>query len=64
VRVSDRLRAESAFVRSKLGDSIICQRCMATLNDYADKCPAGLSEPCDGFLAIEKAKEEFKQDNR
>ena len=40
-----------------LGDKVICDRCGATLADYADKCAAALNEACPGFQAIERAGE-------
>ncbi len=59
MKLSDRLQAERAFVEHTLGDSVICTRCEATLKTFAAVCSAGLSDPCPGFLAIEKAKSEF-----
>lgn len=38
-----------------LGDSVICDRCDATLPTYADKCSAALDDACPGFQAIENA---------
>ncbi|MCP3735644.1 hypothetical protein M9979_12245 [Sphingomonas sp. RP10(2022)] len=38
-----------------LGDSVICERCGATMVTYADVCSAALDDPCPGFQAIENA---------
>jgi len=59
VKLSQRLHDERAFVERDLGDSVICSDCKATLNTFADKCSAGLSEQCPGYLAIEFAKSQF-----
>jgi len=39
-------------VGAALGDEVICP-CGATLETYADRCSAGLADPCPGFLVIE-----------
>lgn len=59
LKLSQRLQDERAFVESSLSDSVICKRCAATLKSFADVCTAGLSDPCPGYLAIEKAKTDF-----
>ena len=56
---SPRLQAERRYVEKMLGDSVICEICATNLRDYAEKCIAGLSDCCQGFNAIEKAKEDF-----
>jgi len=61
MNLSKRLQAERAFVERSLGDSVICKRCSATLGTFADDCTADLAEPCPGFLAIERAKKEFRE---
>lgn len=53
---SARLQAERAHVERVLTDSVICDKCQATLATYADKCSAGLSEICPGFIAIENER--------
>lgn len=63
MRLSDRLRAEKHYVEDTLGASMICARCGARLETFADSCTADLSDACPGFLAIEKAKEQFIKDN-
>ena len=45
-----------AAVETRLGTSVICQRCNATLETYANSCTADLADPCPGFIAIEQAK--------
>lgn len=47
------------FVEMKLDGAVICDRCDCTLRTFAEKCSAGLSEMCQGFMAIDAAKEEF-----
>lgn len=43
-------------VEAALGDGrVICDRCGATLETYADKCTADLDARCPGFEAIERA---------
>lgn len=60
MKLSDRLREERQFVENSIGmDTTICSRCCATLRNYSDKCTAGLSDSCPGFLAIERKKEAF-----
>lgn len=59
MKLSAKLQRERAFVESALGDSVICQKCGAGLNTYADHCTADLAEPCPGFIAIENAKKAF-----
>lgn len=59
-KLSAHLQAEREFVEKKLGQRVICGSCGTNLESYADRCHAGLSEQCAGFLAIEQAKEEFK----
>lgn len=45
------------FVERKLGDSVIC-RCGATLEDYVEKCIAGIAS-CPGSETIFAAEQEF-----
>ncbi len=59
MKLSQRLIDERDFVERTLGDSEICARCHATLENIADDCIADLGEACPGFLAIERAKQEF-----
>jgi ribosomal protein L40E len=63
MKLSQRLQAERAFVERSLGDSVICQKCKATLETFADACTAGLQEQCPGYLAIEQAKKDFLESN-
>lgn len=37
-------------------DSVICDRCGATLETYGERCSAALDDPCPGFLAIERIR--------
>lgn len=60
---SQRMRAQSEYVQSKLGNSVICKRCQATKDTFADVCEADLSEMCEGFRTIEAAREEFYHQN-
>lgn len=59
LKLSPRMKAQREYVQNKLADSIICQRCGATKDTFADRCAAGLSESCDGFETIEAAREEY-----
>jgi hypothetical protein len=43
------------------GDEVICSRCGANLNSYADKCSAPLDDPCFGFLVIEGLRLHFRR---
>jgi hypothetical protein len=61
MKLSQRLKDESAFVQAKLAGVVICERCHATLDDYAETCTADLGDPCPGFARIEEAKSEFNQ---
>lgn len=61
MKISKRLQMESAFVEGKLGSSVICTRCGATLDTYADACSADLADPCPGFMTIENVRAEFNQ---
>lgn len=58
MKLSDALRREKEHVKRVL-TGVICARCGATLETYAQKCFADLSDPCDGFMAIEHAKDDF-----
>lgn len=60
MRKSDAILAEERFVEKQLGASRICETCTATLENYASKCTAELSEICEGFLAIENARKAFQ----
>ena len=42
-------------VERRLAGRVICNRCGATLETYADQCNADLAERCPGFEAIERA---------
>jgi ribosomal protein L40E len=48
-------KEERARVESKLLGALICERCGATLETYADACTARLDEACPGFMAVEEA---------
>ena len=61
MKLSQRLQDERVFVERSLGDSVICTACKATLKTFADACTAGLSEQCEGYLAIEFAKSHFAE---
>lgn len=62
MRLSERLKAERAYVESKL-IGVICHRCGATLATM-NICPADLDVPCPGFCAIDAAKTEFNRNYR
>ena len=59
MRESKRLIELRAYVEQKLAGQIICERCGATLETFADVCTADLSDACPGFMAIEKVRAEF-----
>jgi hypothetical protein len=59
MKKSERMQREGEFIREKFGTGSICQRCGATLDTFADACTADLTDPCPGFLAIDRAKAEF-----
>lgn len=59
MRFSQRLQDEQAFVKKACLDHVICTRCGATLDTYADKCSADLSDACPGFQTIELVKKTF-----
>lgn len=61
-KMSERLRRQREYVESKLGDSVICDRCRCTLKNYSFTCVAELSEPCQGFWAIERHRTAFDMD--
>lgn len=48
-------------VAADLGDKVICGRCGATLDTFADQCSADLDDPCPGFVAIDEAKKRAHQ---
>lgn len=57
------LTAEQEFVVKKLSSlESICERCLADLHTFPDRCSADLSDPCPGFDAIENAKAEFHRE--
>lgn len=51
--------AQNTYVQRTLGGKVICDRCGATLDNYADVCSAALGDPCPGFRAIDDAKTDF-----
>lgn len=55
---SERLKNERAFVEAAL-PGVICDRCGATLDTFADACTADLADPCPGFMAVDGAKMAF-----
>lgn len=59
MKYSPYLQAEREYVERTLADSVICDRCRATLKTFADACTADLADLCPGFMAIEQAKLEF-----
>lgn len=54
-------RREHEFVVARIGgmDKSICTRCPATLDTFADVCPADLDDLCPGFKVVDEAKSEF-----
>jgi ribosomal protein L40E len=60
VRLSQNLQDERDYVESALNGFVICGKCGATLQTYADKCTADLQEACGGFKEIERAKARFR----
>lgn len=59
--LSKQIKLRDAFVEGFLGQSPICNICMATLKSYDRACTASLGAACPGFLAIEIAKAHFKE---
>lgn len=53
------LKKRNAFIEERLGGDVICDRCGATLDTFAEACTAGLDDPCPGFMAVDAAVEEF-----
>lgn len=60
-RLSDRLQKEHLYVAEHLGGKVICDRCGATLDTFADACSADLCDICPGFTAIDQAKAAFNR---
>lgn len=58
-RESKHLQMQRAFVERKLGSTVICSRCGATLETYADVCSADLPDLCPGFVTVQEAITEF-----
>lgn len=58
MKLSQRLQDERTFV-TEACVGVICTRCGATLDTYADSCTADLDDACPGFVTIENAKTEF-----
>jgi hypothetical protein len=52
-------RREVEHVCAELGDKVICRRCGARLDDFAERCTADLDVVCPGFVAIEEALRSF-----
>jgi len=44
-------------VEAELKQSVICARCGATLQTFADKCTAVLADICPGFERIEEVRQ-------
>lgn len=61
MKLSRRLEEERRHVERMCGASPICNDCSATLATFADACTADLDVPCQGYLAIERAKDDFKR---
>lgn len=49
---------EYEFVKRRL-PGVICTTCGATVDTYNDTCSAPLSARCQGFEAVERAKQLF-----
>ena len=47
---------ERKRVEERLEDQVICRRCGATLDTYADLCNVPLDVPCEGFCTVEAAR--------
>jgi len=60
MKLSPQLKAEREYVKRRLADDVICERCGATLNTFSDACRADLAELCPGYIVIENAKAVFK----
>lgn len=60
MRFSQRLQDEQTFVQAQC-PGVICSRCGATLDTYADVCSADLDDACPGFTKIDDAKLEFNR---
>lgn len=63
MKLSQHLQKEWEFVMRSL-PGCICKDCQATLGTYADQCSADFDDPCPGYLAIERAKDEFEKKRR
>lgn len=57
----ERSNERRQFVFNELRDSVICRRCAATLQTYADICAAQLGRPCEGFKRIDAVNREFER---
>lgn len=44
-----------ARVEAIVGTGVICQRCRATLQSFADDCKADLDDACEGFRTVDAA---------
>lgn len=64
MQLSETLKQERAFVEKSLASKCICERCKCRLDNFADKCTAGLQESCPGFEAIEEVKAQFHKERK
>jgi hypothetical protein len=48
-------RARIERIERLLAGSVICDRCGATLEQFATRCGAELTDLCPGFVAIDEA---------
>lgn len=64
MRLSEDLKAERRHVEATLKGLVICERCGATIDTFADVCTADLSDLCPGFNAIDAAKSEYQRMKR
>lgn len=61
MKLSKRLEDEKSFVEGYCGERVICDRCSATIHTYHSSCSADLSDPCPGFMAVERARRIFNE---
>jgi ribosomal protein L40E len=54
------LMTEREFIENAIHQEVICDRCGATLETYADVCTAQLNERCPGFVLIENTLNEIR----
>lgn len=61
---ADRRAIDRAVEAALGGGKIICDRCHATLDTFADTCTADLADECPGFTAINQVKSRASRNGR